>query len=88
MCLEESNSPDKAVLIAKLKALRQRFADTHDKEQACIRKLQARVEYVTGNVLETERELRASRGDRERSPCTGEGRPTPTAPSRERTDIM
>ena len=64
-CLEKSKTPaDTADLIAKLKALRQRFADTHDKEQACIRKLRARVEYVAGNVLETERGLRARRGDR------------------------
>lgn len=77
-CLEESKrastsggSAGTADLIEKLKALRQRFADTHDKEQACIRKLQVRVEYVTGNVLETERELKARRGDQASAASAG-----------------
>ncbi len=71
-CLEESKRTSSssggavgtADLMRELKALRQRFAETYEQEKACIRRLQARIEYVTGNVLEKERERSARRGDR------------------------
>lgn len=59
-CLEDASSD-----VERLKSIRERFQETYAREQMCIRKLQARVEYIKENVLETARESRvrgSSRG--------------------------
>ena len=63
-CLRDNdNDSDVARTAERLKRIRERFRETYEREHACLQKLQARVAFVTENVLEKARNAGGRRGD-------------------------
>ena len=79
---------DVATTVERLKRIRERFRETYEREHACLQKLQARVAFVTENVLEKARNAGGRRGDEhdehaeraERATRTNGGGPTDATP--------
>ena len=94
-CLRDNDSDgaggDVATTVERLKRIRERFRETYEREHACLQKLQARVAFVTENVLEKARNAGGRRGDEhdehaehaeraERATRTNGGDPTDATP--------